>query len=313
MAAGLAAPRLGDRRPGLVPVWVWSALAALPLVLADALPEGPRWLAVLAVVIVLGVPHGALDSEVVRPWMRRRIGRHGWFLVFGIPYLALSALVLLAWRAAPEPTLAAFFAVSVWHFGSEDATGGGALEWLARGALPIALPILLHPDGFARVFSVVAGLPMPAPPAWAVASAWAWLGVAAAWTWQAVREGRWQSLAELGLLTGAFVVLPPLNAFALYFVCLHAPRHMLALARDRHLAPRVASFGDAIRYALPVAALTFALGACLWPLYPGSPPERLLALTIQGLSALTLPHILLDLLTARLARRTPAVTMPAAS
>ena len=50
---------------------------------------------------------------------------------------------------------------------------------------------------------------------------------------------------------------------------------MTALARNPRLAPRVASFRDAVLYSLPVAALTFALGAGLWPLYAGPTPERL--------------------------------------
>ena len=46
--------------------------------------------------------------------------------------------------------------------------------------------------------------------------------------------------------------------------------------------------------ALPVTGLTLLIGAALWPLYAGALPQRLLCLTLQGLAALTLPHMLLD-------------------
>ncbi len=281
--------------------WTLSALAAVPLVLSTVLPEGPRWIVVLAAVILLGVPHGALDTEIVRPRMRQRFGPYRWFLVFGVPYLSLSAAVLIAWRMAPLATLTAFFAVTVWHFGSEDAgpDRGNFLDVVVRGALPIAAPVLLRPKGFARVFAVVTGTAMPEPPAWLSGAAWVWAVLAAIWLAHTVRNRRLRTAGEAGALVAAFALLPPLNAFALYFVCLHAPRHMTALARNPRLAPRVASFRDVVLYSLPVAALTFALGAGLWPLYAGPTPERLLALTIQGLAALTLPHVLLDFLVAR--------------
>ncbi len=65
------------------------------------------------------------------------------------------------------------------------------------------------------------------------------------------------------------------------------------------------SLGAAVLRSLPVTGLTFLLGALLWPLYPGQPPERLLALTLQGLAALTLPHMVLDALVLRALRGNP--------
>ncbi len=104
-------------------------------------------------------------------------------------------------------------------------------------------------------------------------------------------------LIELALLSAAFWLLPPLTAFALYFVGLHAPRHMLALVHDTTRAPKVDTLGKAILTSLPVFALTLLLGALLWPLYEAgsqSTPSTLLTLTLQMLSALTVPHVILD-------------------
>ncbi len=41
--------------------------------------------------------------------------------------------------------------------------------------------------------------------------------------------------------------------------------------------------------------MALALGAALWPFYSFPSPERLLALTLQGLAAFALPHMLLDI------------------
>ena len=111
-----------------------------------------------------------------------------------------------------------------------------------------------------------------------------------------------------GLLAAMFAALPPLTAFALYFVGVHAPAHTAALIRNPARAPRVRDHRSAALLAMPITALTLLIGAALWPLYGGAVPDRLLALTIQGLAALTLPHMLLE---AGLARRERRAFLPA--
>lgn len=258
------------------------------------LPTPAATVAALAAVILLGVPHGALDAEVARPLLRPRFGRT-WFFVFAVPYLTLSAAVLVAWRVAPEPVLAGFLAVSVLHFGREDAGPGRPLETLARGGLPVAMPVLLQPGATAAFFGTVMLAPTDVPPAWLTAGALTWAVLAAIVLPAMLAAGRWGAVAEMLLLGGAFAVLPPLTAFALYFVGLHAPRHMADLATDPGRAPRVRNGGEAVHRSLPVTALTLLLGGALWPLFPGPPADRLLALTLQELAALTLPHLLLHL------------------
>ena len=278
------------RRPG----WFHPVLLAGPgLALTALLPPEARTFAALAAILLLGVPHGALDGELARSALRPRFGS-GWFAVFSAPYLLLSALVLLCWHVAPLVTLAAFLAASVWHFGTEETGSSEPLAVIAAGGLPIALAVLIHPQATAAVFAAVARTPMPRPPAWLWASAALWLLPAAWRTIRLSQSGRADLLIVPALLTGLFVLLPPLTAFAIYFVCVHAPAHTLSLIHDRRLAPRVRDRGRAVVLAAPVTVLTLLLGAALWPLYPGPADTRLLCLTIQGLAALTLPHMLFE-------------------
>ena len=279
-----------------LPAPVLAALAG-GLGLSALLPAGSAWLVALGAVILLGVPHGALDGEVARPWLRPWFGR-GWFGVFALPYLSLSSVVLLAWRDAPLETLAAFLAISAWHFGEEDAGPGRPWEALARGGLPIAIPVLLHPSATAQVLGTAAMVPLAGLPYWLTGAAVLWLPVAAIAVAVLGWERRFGVVAEMAVLACAFVVLPPLAGFALYFVGFHAPRHMAALVANPARAPRVASMRAAALRSLPLTGLTLLLGAGLWRLYPGPLPERLLAVTLQGLAALTVPHLLLDRLVA---------------
>ena len=267
-------------------------LLGAPLLAATALlPPDARVLSALLAIIGLGVPHGALDGELARAILRPRLGS-AWFLAFALPYLSLSALVLVAWHVAPVATLAVFLAASVWHFGSEDAPGGSRADKLLRGGMPVAVPMLAHRAATVALFTTITGRSLGGFASWWTLAAFAWIGLAAAWTAQAVYRQQWGRLGEPGLLLCAFLALPPLTAFALYFVTVHAPNHMAALIDDEHVA-RLRDARSAWWLALPVTGLTLLLGAALWPFYDGAVAPRLLMVTIQGLAALTLPHMLL--------------------
>lgn len=240
------------------------------------------------VIIVLGVPHGALDVEIGRSLLRGRVGGW-WFPVFASLYLLLVGAVLLAWRWAPEVTLATFLAASVCHFGTED-TGGIGWPALFRGELPVAVPVLLHPETTASVFAAASGLTFEQPPAWLTSASILWL-IPASLT---VLRSRPRDLLLPGALCAAFAVLPPLTAFTLYFVAVHAPAHTIALIRHPGRAPRVRDEASAWRLAAPTTVLTVAIGGALWPTYTGEAPVRLLCLTLQLFAAFTLPHMILD-------------------
>jgi len=273
--------------------WVLPSLGVL-LAVASLLPPALGQVTVLAIVIAFGVPHGALDGEIARPLLRPVLG-FAWFGVFALPYLGLSAFVLLAWHWAPVITLAAFLGFSVLHFGIEDA-GLDPLAIVVRGGLPIALPVLLHPAATAAVFGAVAGVPMPVPPLWLMLGAQSWAALVPFWLWN--QRGQRVVLAHVALLAAVFTVLPPLAAFAVYFVCFHAPAHMRGVVRNGR-APRVRSMPAAARRSVPITFLTIAIGAALWPwVGTGQFDAHLLSLTIRCLAALTLPHMLLDVLSA---------------
>ncbi len=263
------------------------------MAVSAVLPLGSQHVCALLAIIMLGVPHGALDGEIARAILRPRLG-WAWFPAFSLPYLSLFALVLLAWHLAPISTLAAFLAASVWHFGIEDAEPGAYLEALMRGGLPIAMSMLVHPAATTAVFATVAEIPLPQPPDWLWTASLTWLALAMAWIGCSVLRGRGRALIVPCLLAVVFVVLPPLTAFAIYFVGVHAPSHTAALIRNPARAPRIRNGRSAILLALPITVLTLLIGAGLWPFYNGPIPSRLLSLTLQVLAALTLPHMLLN-------------------
>ena len=266
---------------------------AVPILAASLLlPWQGQWFCAAAVIIVLGVPHGALDVEIGRTLLRDRVG-WAWFPLFAAPYLALVAAVLIAWNLAPEANLGAFLAVSVWHFGSEETDGGG-LPALAVGGLPVALPVLLQPAATAQVLAAISGVPFGAPPAWLLLGSLAWMLLAAFWCYRTLVDGSRHALILPILQCLGFAFLPPLTAFTLYFVSVHAPMHTAALIRNSTRAPRVRDAATAWWLAIPTTALTVLIGISLWPLGSGEPAVHVVGVTLQLLAALTLPHLLLD-------------------
>jgi Brp/Blh family beta-carotene 15,15'-monooxygenase len=281
----------GDLRlPGLKAIaWMPAILLAVAVILAATEIAAPRWSAAvdLYFIIVMGLPHGALDSERARPFFVARYGR-GWFFVFAIPYLALAALFLMAWRIAPLPTLAIFLGMSTWHFGDEP--NAGLLKRLVMGGAPIALPVLFQPVATAALLTGISGVLITGCPIWLVATSLAWAILAIC---HSIRQK--SKVGQLALIAALYAVLSPLTALAIYFVCLHSPAHMRHVAEDPLIRARVGSLRRAIGRSLPTTLVTLAIGVALWPLYrhwPGG--NGVLALTIQGLAALTLPHMLLD-------------------
>ncbi|RUT25607.1 hypothetical protein C0V97_10805 [Asaia sp. W19] len=249
----------------------------------------------LAVIVLFGLPHGALDGEMARQKLRPSFGPL-WFPVFALPYLLLVLLVLLSWRLFPVVTLNLFLALSLWHFGTETREGSNALpDLLVLGGAPLILPSVFHPDATALLLSAMAPPSrLDMPPAWLVWLFPVWSLVACAWLGASPAQERFRRVFALIGLLALFAALPPLQAFMIYFVFQHAPAHVASLIRDPTW-PRLVSQASALHYALPLTIATLAIGAALYPLYTGMISERLLALTFQLLAALTLPHMLFAL------------------
>lgn len=279
--------------------WTIAAIAGVTLFAAPWLwAQPPAAVAVAATALILaGVPHGAVDHRIARPLLRPIFGRT-WFAPFTLTYLGVAAIIFAGWLVAPALSLLAFLAVSLLHFGTEDAEGRGSIAMLARGGAPIALPILLHPDRTSRFFETLGG----------TEEAFAFLRIATVF-WLPVlavfllglarRRAPLREWAELAAIGAAFAALPPLPAFAFYFLVVHSPRHTAELAR-RH-APSEARRGWrwAAAQSLPLTAATFVLGATIFFLLQGSLEERFLRTTFWGLAALTVPHMILHYLDRR--------------
>ena len=269
------------------------SLALVAAVLAGAVPgtepDAERALVVIgALVLLLGVPHGALDVVVARQ-LFGVLGRSGW-AVFSLAYVGLSALVVGLWWVAPTLFLCAFLGLSALHFGADPAAGVSRLSRCLYGGAVIVLPALWHGGELERLLGLVAG---PSSAAFVVPVlrllAVPWL---CACVLACVYEARTSRLAalEMATLAAVSVTAPPLVAFTVYFCVMHSPRHILrTLARLQGSEAR-----NALAMALWPMVAVGAAAALVGLLASGVPMEtRVLQIVFVGLAALTLPHMAL--------------------
>lgn len=351
--AGMRARRLSYPRERSVTATAEARLAPMLLVaawgavfIAVTAQAAAPWLVdryvmwpLLVGIVVLGLPHGALDHLIPArtgfAWGRRPVP----VALFLAAYAGLVAAYLGVWLLVPAWAFAGFLLATIWHWGQGDQRfleiflgrrprpGVAALVTvLTRGSMPILVPIAAFPaaaqDLFVRATSglglEVAALDLSAP--WLrllILAVLAGLSVSyllVAIDASATRAGLLVDVAEVALLAGFFVFVPAYAAIGIYFVVWHSLRHLarLSLLRrpDAEAIGRGELAGPVRRLAvdlIPVTAAALALLASLtmWSRANLQSVDDFVAVYLVLISALTVPHMIVVAMmdaTPRLAR-----------
>jgi len=269
----------------------FCGLAWLVLVASLWLPrfDAQAQLAVLSpVILLLGVPHGALDIVFVRQLAGVR-SIAGWCL-FALAYVGAAALVVGVWWVAPGFFLAAFLSVSVFHFSGDPEGDTPAWFRMLYGGAVIFCPMALHAEEVSQLFASVSGIPAARAIAEALQwAAWPWVGAIALAAIAGARRDPARSV-ELLSVAALLTFAPPLIGFTLFFCGMHSARHVLR-TRDYSNA---GTLRDVLRIAGWPMLATVAGVAIAWWLSQGKPLDvRLAQLVFVGLAALTVPHMMI--------------------
>ncbi|AMM25969.1 Brp/Blh family beta-carotene 15,15'-dioxygenase [Variovorax sp. PAMC 28711] len=268
----------------------FSALAWLLLGASLWLPDidaQTQLLVLSPVILLLGVPHGALDLVFARQLGVARSAL-GWSL-FTIVYIAAAAAVVGLWWFAPGVFLAAFLLLSGLHFSGDPLGETPAPFRMLYGGALIFCPIALHAVEVTRLFALLAGMPA----AQLIVSAVQW----AAWPWiaaigLAAITGAKHDLArstELVSVAAVLTLAPPLIGFTFFFCGMHSARHVLR-TRDYSNAGTFAHLlGIA---AWPMLFTVAGVAVVSWLSGGKSVDARFAQLLFVGLAALTVPHML---------------------
>jgi len=245
-------------------------------------------LSIGGLILLLGVPHGALDPVFAAQLYGVR-SAVGW-LVFGVCYSIVAGLVVLFWLASPTPFLLIFLVVSAVHFSGDLDPKVPLLTKGLYGGAVIVLPALFHAAGIEPLFSMLVGSPnahlMTRCLQWL---AWPWFaGVAHA----AVTLGRRmpRPALELATLSCLAIAAPPLYAFTVFFCLMHGARHILrtvAYAGDTS-ARRLIAVNVLPMILVSAAVLLVATHVAHQPF-----DATIVRMIFVGLAALTAPHMIL--------------------
>lgn len=310
----------------------WACLLAL--IALDALFPAffDKWQFVpfVAGMVLLGLPHGAMDHLVV-PLEERRPLTLPFFALFFTGYLGLTLAYLGFWHALPTLALLSFLVMSWLHWGQGDAWAlhtflgrplpssrvHAGLVWAVRGALPIFLPPLAFPDAFRSFAQGILVWYHGGGQTWTLtptvrAAGLTLLGVLAicyalsAWReyGPARRQGFWTDMGEVALLIMLFVRVPPVLAVGVYFCVWHAARHLARLMLLDPVSHAWLAEGrlgrSAVRTAglclpLTVAALGLLGGLYAWQARRAADAGSFVYFYLSLIAALTFPHFLLVL------------------
>ena len=267
----------------------WLAACALIAAMLLHVPLGQSAAVSVAtgVFVAGGLPHGAYDIAL----LRRTIALDWRAMVLAVGgYAAIALLMAVAWATVPLAALIVFLAVAALHFGEDWQMLDEPLLRVAAGAAIIAAPTIAHPAAVSALFvamsdaraHVIAQIIAAAAPVALLVTA---VGIASAW-----RDGsrRWAAAMALCLLL--LLIVPPVAGFALFFVFLHAPRH---LAQTRS-SLRDMTFA---RWLATGAGLSVAAILGWWAVQRLAPALADTALAVQAfqlLASVAVPHLLLS-------------------
>ena len=255
----------------------------------------PLDLAALAAIVLIGLPHGALDGAIaIHLGFTQKILH---FIRFLALYIAMAGLVVGAWLLAPTACLLGFLIISMLHFGAGDARHGTgwlrSAEILAHGGLVIVGISQTHHDEVDVIFGYLT---------WRD-TALLWQGIdvltvivgmaVVVCLAQALWHRRWRGTAvELGVLSVLFALTPPLVGFAVYFCCVHSARHVYGIVNS--VQRDISRFSMLNQAAAFTVASWAAGGAAIWWFADMANPEPVVQRVVFiGLAALTVPHMIL--------------------
>ena len=245
-------------------------------------------LALMAIIIILGVPHGALDTLFAKQYYNLNSAKN--WIIFLIGYSLLAVLVVGFWLWKPVLFFIGFIVISIFHFADDLPSGTPFTAKILYGGSIIILPTLLHQQQIAQLFSYFIAVPDAnnlVNILYALAFIWA-AGIVIS-SFSCLKANKYTSLEMISVSLLALLA-SPLVAFAIYFCGMHSMRHLLR--SNIYLSESTKKLKLAA-LTLPTFFVLIAAAFC-WPLLQNQAFDiKLIQLLFVTLAALTVPHMLL--------------------
>jgi Brp/Blh family beta-carotene 15,15'-monooxygenase len=282
--ASITRTRMKNRLP--LVYGIFAAISALYMVS----PGSSEWLS-LGLMICAGIPHGSFDLRVAEAkWRGSQVSKISILIAYLVGVAGMSGLCVFY----PLLGLSLFLIISAAHF-AEGESGLGTQRDLLRGLLfgvgAILLPIGLH-FSEARLYlsyfisESTLDLLAPSLSIAALATTIALSGMLGWDVYSPKQENNRDTIERIVCLT-AWILLPPLSGFAVWFIGRHSYQH-LVVCQKKFAKTRAGIPFDffAISALAIVGLLPFAMR------FDFSKIDQLFAATICLIAGLTLPHMI---------------------
>lgn len=239
-------------------------------------------------IIILGVPHGALDTLYAQELLGLNHPKK--WAKFIVNYIAIALIVIMFWMMLPSLFLLFFLIISCVHFADDLIAGTPIYGRILYGGVIIFLPALTYTNELARLYSFL----IDAEHAKLIVStlkilAFPWLLGLGIVSYKLLQTNILTSL-EIVSVAALAMICPPLLAFTVYFCGMHSFRHVI---RSRHFLSVTSPKLLLLSLTVPTLAV-FAAAYFFWYfMRPSTIDAALVKIIFVALAALTVPHMIL--------------------
>ena len=110
-----------------------------------------KYLLLCLLVIIFGLPHGALDSLEAK--QNKIINNTKEFIIFNILYIFFAAIIFFSWHSISLFMLSSFLLISVWHFAEDWKNKLTFIEGITLGLSIIFFPVFFYEEKVIFLYS----------------------------------------------------------------------------------------------------------------------------------------------------------------
>ena len=246
----------------------------------------------IGLIIIIGLPHGALDGSV---FISLNLDKNIWnILLFVTLYILLASLVAFSWFYFPQVSLIFFLLISIFHFGIGDFQWTTGLDKYLYGFLNGGIIILgISYFNFDTVNNVYKYLSINTDLVWKFHNfANIVFLILLPFFITNIDKLRTVDFFRIFLSILLIILLPPIVAFAIYFCFIHTYNHF------RRIVPVLKKQMNSkkIIYTFSIFTIfSWLIGFIVYKYFISSfgAEELIYRILFIGLAALTVPHMIL--------------------
>lgn len=284
-----------------------AALAAVLLqLIAPELVLNLRYPLLIAVILILGIPHGAIDHIITSQLFNLPYSLKGQLPFYAFYFMAMGLMAFI-WLWNPIIGFLGFICITIYHFGQADLNflnlppATKRILFISRGAFILILIIfsdwtLIGPVISSIMYQPISSVTLFSPSAWMSAGLIQFVlingTILLLYRKQLTKPTLTYFVADSTFVITLFFIVDPFLAFAVYFGTWHCSGHIQQMLLFLKNTDDELDLTDFYRKAFPLTAAA-VLGLCLLLILRSVWPMSIELIFVIFISVLTLPHMLI--------------------